>query len=188
MSAIPAVHCEARKVSYRQTKDGLVVSFVIHPQEMPDALAVAPLGQRYMLALAAIGDDEKPVPVEANRLTIAHHVALPDNASSEDVGRAFAGITRSEQGKAAYIAKNEMERAVTRAALLAKEPRFREWLTEEYGDGHTLDEPDAAEEIRAQCRISSRSEIGTDRRAYGAFIKYIETPYLIATGAIAEPR
>lgn len=56
-----AIHCEAKKHAYRQTQDGVVVSFVIHPQEVPDGLALASLGTRYMLALAEIGDDEKPV-------------------------------------------------------------------------------------------------------------------------------
>lgn len=60
-----AIHCEAKKHAYRQTQDGVVVSFVIHPQEVPDGLALASLGTRYMLALAEIGDDEKPVKPKA---------------------------------------------------------------------------------------------------------------------------
>jgi hypothetical protein len=56
-----ALHCEAKKHAYRQTQDGVVVSFVLHPQEVPGGLATAPLGTRYMLALAEIGDDEQPV-------------------------------------------------------------------------------------------------------------------------------
>lgn len=56
-----ALHCEAKKHAYRQTQDGVVVSFVLHPQEVPGGLATAPLGTRYMLALAEIGDNEQPV-------------------------------------------------------------------------------------------------------------------------------
>jgi len=37
-----------------------VISFVLHPNEVPDDLALAPLGTRYMLALVRIGDDEEP--------------------------------------------------------------------------------------------------------------------------------
>ena len=58
---IPSVHCEAKKHGYRQTQDGIVVSFVLHPQEVPDDLALAALGTRYMMALAQIGDDEVPI-------------------------------------------------------------------------------------------------------------------------------
>src|SRR3990167_6715521 len=56
-----ALHCEAKKHAYRQTQDGVVVSFVLHPQEVPAGLATAPLGTRYMLALAEIGNDEQPI-------------------------------------------------------------------------------------------------------------------------------
>ncbi len=61
---IPSVHCEAKKHGYRQTQDGIVVSFVLHPQEVPDDLALAALGTRYMMALAQIGDDEEPIEVQ----------------------------------------------------------------------------------------------------------------------------
>lgn len=56
-----AINCEAKKHSYRQTQDGVVVSFVLHPQEVPDGLATAPLGTRYVLALVEIGDNEQPI-------------------------------------------------------------------------------------------------------------------------------
>lgn len=55
-----ALHVEAKKHGYRQTQDGVVVSFVLHPQEIPDALATAALGTRYMLAMVEIGDNDEP--------------------------------------------------------------------------------------------------------------------------------
>lgn len=57
--------CEAKKVSYRQTRDGIVVSFVVHPNDVPARMATSPLGTRVMLAVAEIGDDERPVPQPA---------------------------------------------------------------------------------------------------------------------------
>ena len=69
-----AMHCEAKKHAYRQTQDGVVVSFVLHPHEVPDGLATAPLGSRYVLALVQIGDDEQPV----NRKE-----AMPNNSAIE---------------------------------------------------------------------------------------------------------
>ena len=56
-----AAHCEAKLHGFRKTQDGIVVSFVLHPQDWPQALALDPLGTRYMLAVAQIGDDEQPV-------------------------------------------------------------------------------------------------------------------------------
>lgn len=55
-----ALHCEARKWSYRQTKEGVVISFLLHPNDLPDGLALAPLGTRFMLAVCEIDDQEQP--------------------------------------------------------------------------------------------------------------------------------
>jgi hypothetical protein len=55
-----ASHCEARKIAYRQTKEGVVISFVLHPDEVPDSVATAALGTRYVLALVELNDDETP--------------------------------------------------------------------------------------------------------------------------------
>lgn len=71
-----AINCEARKTAYRQTKEGVVVSFVIHPDEVPDALAVAPLGVRYMLAMVELADDETPVKREPAKRSYAQKAGI----------------------------------------------------------------------------------------------------------------
>ena len=65
--SVPSTHCEAKKHGYRQTQDGIVVSFVLHPNEVPDDLALAALGTRYMLVFTRIGDDEEPQVPEVKR-------------------------------------------------------------------------------------------------------------------------
>jgi len=160
-----AVHCEVRKVAYRQSKDGLVVSFVVHPADMPDALATAPLGQRYMLALAAIGDDEQPILVQTT-------APQPD---------------RSVAGKERYLLSDERERAVARAGLYPKDPAFRRWAASDYDGIAMLDGDMAADFIRERCDVTSRRELLTNDRAYEAFLA-LETEYGIASGKIAEPR
>jgi hypothetical protein len=174
MSMTPAVHCEVRKIAYRQSKEGLVVSFVVHPDEMPASLATAPLGQRYMLALAAIGDDETPAPI------LSEGAAPPAvRAPSSD---------RANVGKARYVAQSPEEQAVTRAALLPKDPKFREWLAEHTGwlSGEMTEE-DAAWSLRHECSATSRREIATDVEVYRRFIA-LETAYLASTGQMAEAR
>ena len=52
---------EAKKYAYRQTKDGMVLSFVLHPDDVPKEMATAPIGQRYIVACAQIDDHENPV-------------------------------------------------------------------------------------------------------------------------------
>ena len=56
-----AASFEGLKWSYRQCKDGIVVSFLVQPHDINAQIATAPLGTRYMVAFAEIGDDEKPV-------------------------------------------------------------------------------------------------------------------------------
>ena len=56
-----ASHCEVKKHALRQTQDGVVVAFVLHPNDVPAALQLAPLGTRYMLALVEIDEDETPI-------------------------------------------------------------------------------------------------------------------------------
>lgn len=60
-----AMNCEAKLYAFRKTKDGTVVSFVLHPTEMPDGLAIAEIGARFVLAMVEVGDDEKPVTRDA---------------------------------------------------------------------------------------------------------------------------
>lgn len=56
-----ALSVEVKKHAYRQTQDGIVISFVMHPNDVSPDLAAAALGTRYMAALVEIGDDEQPV-------------------------------------------------------------------------------------------------------------------------------
>jgi len=204
---VSSVHCEARKIAYRQSKDGLVISFVIHPNDMPDALAVAPLGQRYMLALAAIGDDEKPVPEVAkapygycpkcgalgkfrerrpngdDQCTNGHKYPSKDALSEPSVRS-----TASERGKAAYAAASDMEKARLRSVLLAKDARFWAWAPLPPEHQWMMSEEMAAQYIRDTCCAGeSRRLIAEDRACYEAFIK-METTYMIETNQMAAPR
>lgn len=57
-----AVNFECKKDALRQVQDGGVkVTFTINPDDMPSSLYADPMGQRYMLALVALNDDETPV-------------------------------------------------------------------------------------------------------------------------------
>ena len=60
-STVIAEHFEAKKYAYRQSKDGMILSFVLHPNDMPKDIAISNIGTRYMVAVVEIGDDEKPI-------------------------------------------------------------------------------------------------------------------------------
>ena len=174
---VPSFHVEAKKIAYRQSRDGLVVSFVIHPNDMPDALAVAPLGQRYMLALAAIGDDEKPMTTVLEPL-----VKQPVKGNP---------FTASERGKERYASASDMERARTRAVMLPKDARFQAWAMPapvQYGKTLAVDVALVEQFIRDTCCAGeSRKLIAEDETCYRAFV-VMETQYLIETNQMAEPR
>src|SRR5690349_7596013 len=71
---------ELRKIAYRQSaKDGLVITFAIHPDDMPPALAAAPIGSRFAAALVEIGDDEKPVEHRKQSTLVQRAGILCDN-------------------------------------------------------------------------------------------------------------
>jgi hypothetical protein len=63
----PQIEC--KKHGYRQTGDGGVISFVLHPNDIPAELAAAALGTRYMLVLVEINDNETARPPKPPSLT-----------------------------------------------------------------------------------------------------------------------
>ena len=100
--------------------------------------------------------------------------------------------TRSEVAKKAYRDMTVWKKAATRAVMLCKDERFRDWLRRRQGNGLPLPAGEAGGEaaayfLREACNIESRSEIATDERAYTAFIA-LEQEYRMATGQAAEVR
>jgi hypothetical protein len=98
----------------------------------------------------------------------------------------------SDRGKARYASASDMERARTRAALLAKDARFRAWVAQQrWNASHDDDkasEDTAIKHIRDTCCAGeSRKMIAEDEACYRAFIA-METQYLIETNQMAEPR
>jgi len=52
---------EAKKVALKQTKEGMVMSLAIHPDEIPDEIVRDFVGARYMVVMVRIGDNEEPI-------------------------------------------------------------------------------------------------------------------------------
>ena len=53
-----ALHVECIKIAYRQAKEGPVISLRMHPNDLAQIVANAPLGQRFAVAFVALKDDE----------------------------------------------------------------------------------------------------------------------------------
>jgi uncharacterized OB-fold protein len=55
-----AINFEAKLYAFRKTKEGTVVSFVVHPNDMTDKLAILDIGARVVIAAVELADDETP--------------------------------------------------------------------------------------------------------------------------------
>lgn len=170
-------HFEARKVAYRQAKDGVVVSFVIHPNDIDGAFAAAPLGTIFVIGYAT--------PEEAEQ-TSGPPIETPE-APTSATGKG------ADKPVAANLTPGE--RAVRMAGILCADQQFQEWLWREVWDQHggcVFGEPaDAAEwedwtaaEIRQRCNIISRKQLKDDDMARARWEK-IETAFRQATGQMA---
>lgn len=58
---------EGVKTALRQTKDGVAITIVIHPSDLPDGLLSDEIGARYMIGMARIGDNEEIIEPESVR-------------------------------------------------------------------------------------------------------------------------
>lgn len=154
---------EAKKHAYRQTQDGVVISFVIHPNDVSPELAAAPLGTILDIVYSEPADNGGE-----------SHTSGP----SGPVGNTHAGT-----GEPAAPAKRPWRdrRASERAALLCKDAKFRDW----YAFGK--DEEIAATMMREMCRVQSRSELDTNEAARFRF-ESIEYAYKQAMGLETEKR
>ena len=58
---------EGVKTALRQTKDGVAITIVIHPNDLPNDLLSDEIGSRYMVGMARIGDDGNIIESESVR-------------------------------------------------------------------------------------------------------------------------
>jgi hypothetical protein len=68
-----AVHFEGTIIGKKHDSRGYVLSIVVQPDDIPEAILRDYISTRYMIAMVRIGDDELPV---AHESTIREHKAL----------------------------------------------------------------------------------------------------------------
>lgn len=136
---------EAKKHAYRQTQDGVVISFVVHPNDVSAAIATAPLGTRYMVGFAEIGDDEKPnSPVAQRSEPPAHNglVAGSNPAGTTKERRPFDSLPLSQQ-----------------AGIRCQDKDFLTFLEAVGLTASLEDDWDPADVVRTYCQISTRADL-----------------------------
>lgn len=141
-----ALHFEAVKYAFRQNKEGVVVSFVVHPNEIPAALSTSHIGARYMVALVEIDDNEqaKPQPAKETKPVSPATPSPVLDKPPEKAKRTWEQFQPSQQ-----------------AGIRSHDVRFAQFLEEEY-TSVWHETPDAAKCIRWICGVNSRAELGTD--------------------------
>jgi hypothetical protein len=151
-----AIHFEGVKHAYRQTKDGVVISFVVHPHDVPKGLAEAPLGSRYIVALVQVGDDEQaiqtkevmPNPQPSNNIIDARPLSAPKSAGAKRDKRDWRDVPPTEQ-----------------AGIRCDDAVFEAFLREQYADDWIACEYNAADVVRFLCGVNSRSAFGVNHAA-----------------------
>lgn len=142
-------HFEAKKHAYRQTQDGVVISFVVHPNDVNTEIAMAALGTRFMVAIAEIGDDEKPVaPVaqQEEQPACGRETLVQVQPGSPKSKRRFDELPLSQQ-----------------CAMTCEDRRFADYIgVSEHGNP-------AAQWVREYCAVESRAELDKDARAAGVW-------------------
>lgn len=137
-----AVNMEARKVGMVQHQDGdWVVRFKVTADSMPAMLTQAPMGQRFVVALVAIGDNEEPLPTT----TVEEPAREVPKPPAPRTPKSWHQMSPAQQ-----------------AGLLCSEVQFQRFLIETYGR-HSPGLADAAENaaviVREACCVQSRREI-----------------------------
>lgn len=147
-------HFEAKKHAFRQTQEGVVISFVVHPNDVTAAIAMAPLGTRFMVGFAEIGDDEKPAEKSAEKPERPKRefskLGFPEQAGIRCQDQAFhmflmaAGYAKPDDHDAAEVVRKHC--GVTSRSMLSREnvggrrwedlnQKFERWQTDQrYGD------------------------------------------------------
>lgn len=146
-------HFEAKKHAYRQTQDGIVISFTCHPNDVSAEMALAALGTRYMVAFSEIGDDEKPLGAEVARKSDEETHGVDNVAGERPAGQAkdrrpFSSLPLSQQ-----------------AAIRCQDVEFRFWLRDNWQIGDGYIEPNserAADFVRTFCNVDTRAKLDTE--------------------------
>jgi hypothetical protein len=154
------IQVDVIKSAYRQSKDGFVVSFVIHPQDNHQELANADIGSQWQLTL-----------VELDEHGNAESEVVPNEQSSTDTRPA---PTRPQPTQARAARPFTSLPLPQQAALLCQDPIFRAFLNEEAPDNiGTVDTiVDTATALRKICGVASRRDLNPENDGGQTFMQW----------------
>lgn len=145
-------------------------------------------GQRFRMHFDAIADDEQVSPAGTDK---------PQHQERTTVGGAGHGqqtatpTPAGEQQRQRYAAMSPAEQAVTRAAMLPGDVRFRAWVPEQWGitaQFRVVDGDMAADFIRERCCDGKSRKLIAEVPEYLDRFQKMETAFKIDVGEMAAPR
>ena len=121
---------EAVKYVLRQSKDGIVLSLVLHPSDVPTPLLSDPIGSRYMVGMARFGDEEEIIEPESVRegkrmVTSAGALCRDSDFQKWMVDNGFSGEQTEE---AAATSVKRLLKVKSRAELKENVGAQQRWL------------------------------------------------------------
>ena len=142
-----------QKHGFRQTQQGVVVSYLVDPVDMPDKLATDPLGTMYGAVLVEVDENDQPKTARSSTGS-EHRNSTPGVGGSNPPApakRSFHDMPRSQQ-----------------AGMLCQDEAFKDWLMVQHGSRRFLQNPKyngclmpdlAANLIRDHFQIETRTRL-----------------------------
>jgi hypothetical protein len=154
--------CEAKLIAYRKSKDGEVVSLVLHPSDVSDSIRLAQIGQRYMVVLVPLGENEEPTSLSGMPRPVASSTRL-NNADMTEMPQPSPVTSTCTPPARAPRQWHEIP-YVEQAGILCNDPEFRKFLRAKCPpyilQREDLEPPKwAAHIVRHYCQVDSRTEI-----------------------------
>lgn len=181
------LHCDAIKIAYRQSKDGFVVTFAIHPQDMPAELANADIGSQWRISLVPLDEHGNASLSPAPEVAAAAAQIPSQKDHQRQAGNTVGASDRSAEAcpseprtvprttaNAVTAGKDRQPRPFTslplpqQAALLCQDPVFWSFVTEEF-DVTITNALNATDFLRNHCGVTSRRELTEFASASGLF-------------------
>ncbi len=139
---------EAVKISFRQSKDGYIVSFSVHPNDVPASLFTDPVGSRYSVGIVQLDTDMASKPPPSKAVQVAGMLCRNADFRSYLHARYRAPGGMDEEDAASFL--HEVLNVQSRAELASKPQaaktmmeiadEFRTWNSKHQGSRPNLDE------------------------------------------------
>lgn len=154
--SIPARSFEALNYALRKSRDGIIISLIIHPSDISPELMALPIGARLAITWAEINDDETPkhAPVaETGNAGDTNGGSQPANRSPDAGEASLPGAPSKPRKRFSEL------RLSAQAGMRSHDQHFGEFMWQCHKDEMHKTYGDVAKAIRSLCDVESRAEL-----------------------------